>query len=138
MSDENDPSWRIEPDAELSALTHAVIGAAIEVHRILGPGLDEGLYERAMCIELGLRKIPFLKQIVVEVGYKGEVIGEKRLDLIIDGRLVVELKAIEALAAVHEAQLHTYLKITKIRLGLLINFNSTLLKDGIRRVIRKE
>ena len=88
-----------------------------------------------MCIELRLRNIPFARQVIVQVGYKDEVIGEKRLDLIIANRLVVELKAIEQLAPVHSAQMRTYLKITRCRLGLLINFNVPVLKDGIKRII---
>jgi GxxExxY protein len=127
-----------EPGPELNALTQAVIGAAIEVHRNLGPGLDEGCYERAMCVEFKLRAISFVRQVVIEVGYKGEIIGEKRIDLIVAGKLVVELKAIEQLNSVHQAQLNTYLKITRLTLGLLINFNVLLLKDGIRRVIRSD
>ena len=124
-----------EPDPRLDLLTEAVIGAAIEVHRTLGPGLDEALYEAALCIELKLRKIPFAKQVLVEVEYKGEVIGEKRLDLLVAGQLIVELKAVESIAPLHKAQVLTYQRITKLKLGLLINFNSTLLKEGIRRIV---
>ena len=126
---------RLEPDPALDELTGAVIGAAIEVHRQLGPGLDEILYESGLCIELRLRNIPFTRQVVVPVLYKGEVIGSKRLDLIVDNRIVVEIKAVESLTALHKAQLHTYLKIMNYKLGLLINFNCTVLKDGIKRVI---
>jgi GxxExxY protein len=126
-----------EPDAEFDALTGNVIGAAIEVHRQLGPGLDEGLYENALAIELRLRGIKFSRQVIVPVVYRGEAIGEKRLDLVIEGRLVVELKAVEQLASVHKAQVLTYLKITGLRLGLLINFNVPALKEGIKRIIRK-
>jgi len=126
---------RLEPDPELDELTGAVIGAAIEVHRQLGPGLDEKLYESGMCVEFRLRKIPFARQLIVPVTYKGEVIGEKRLDLIVGNRIIVEIKAVEALTALHKAQLHTYLKIMRFKLGLLINFNCPVLKDGIKRVI---
>jgi GxxExxY protein len=126
----------IEPDPQLDALAHRVIGAAIEVHRRLGPGLDEGLYEQALSIELRLLGIAFARQVVVAVTYRGETIGEKRLDLVIDGRLVVELKAIEEIGRVHKAQLLTYLKITGHKLGLPINFNVAILKDGIHRIIR--
>jgi GxxExxY protein len=131
---QDEQAWP-EPDAELDALAHAVIGAAIEVHQTLGPGLDEALYQAALCIELRLRGIAYAKQVIVEVEYKGEKIGEKRLDLLVGGRLIVELKAVESIAPLHKAQVLTYEKITRLRLGILINFNCTLLKDGIRRII---
>jgi GxxExxY protein len=127
----------VEPDPELDALATAVIGAAIEVHRRLGPGLDEILYESALCIEFRLRGISFNRQVIVPVLYKGELIGEKRLDLIVDNRLVIEIKAVESLTALHKAQLHTYLKIMSLKLGLLINFNCPVLKDGIKRVVNR-
>ena len=126
---------RLEPDPALDELTAAVIGAAIEVHRHLGPGLDEMLYESGLCLEFRLRNISFARQVIVPVLYKGEVIGEKRLDLIVDNRLIVELKAVESLTALHKAQLNTYLKIMRYKVGLLINFNCPILKDGIKRVI---
>ena len=97
--------------------------------------MNESLYEAAMCIELRAHNIPFARQPIFPVMYKGEAIGECRLDLLVGGRLVVELKAVEALAPVHKAQVITYLKILNLELGLLINFNTTLLKDGIKRVI---
>ena len=127
----------VEPDAELDALASAVIGAAIEVHRNLGPGLDEILYEAGLCVEFRLRGISFARQVVVPVIYKGEVIGDKRIDLIVENRLILELKAVECLTALHKAQLHTYLKIMKLKLGLLINFNCSVLKDGIKRVVNR-
>lgn len=125
-----------EPDRELDALATAVIGAAIEVHCGTGPGLDEASYENALAIEFRLREIPFSRQVVIQVGYKGETIGERRLDFIIGGKMILEIKAIEQLAPVHKAQVNTYLKITGLKLGLLINFNVPLLKDGIKRIIR--
>jgi GxxExxY protein len=133
---DDEKSMLNEPDAQLDALAHQVIGAAIEVHRRLGPGLDEGLYEQALSIELPPRRIAFARQVVVPVNYRNESIGEKRLDMVIEGRLVVELKAIEEIGRVHKAQLLTYLKITGHKLGLLINFNVAILKDGIHRIIR--
>lgn len=121
---------------EMNALTGAVIGACIEMHRQLGAGLDESNYEEALRIELDLRKIPFVRQPIVSVGYKGHVVGQRRLDFIIDGKLVHELKAVEELAPVHTAQVLTYLKITQLKLGLLVNFNTAVLKNGIKRIIR--
>jgi len=132
--DDEDPPF-VEPDRELDALAHAVIGAALEVHKYYGPGLDEDLYQRAMEIELGARRIQFVRQAFVEVEYKGQPIGTRRIDLIVGGRLVVELKAVEALSKLHKAQLQTYLRITGHELGLLINFNVILVKDGLKRVI---
>ena len=124
-----------EPDQELDGLAHEVIGAAIEVHRQLGPGLLESAYEEALCIELTLRGIPFVRQPIVTVSYKGRPVGESRLDLLVGGCLIVELKAVEALAPIHSAQVISYLRITGHRLGLVINFNVSMLKDGIKRIV---
>lgn len=132
--DDEDPPY-VEPDRELNALAHAVIGAALEVHKKLGAGLDESMYRNAMCIELRKRGIPFVCEMLVDVLYDDEVIGHRRMDLFVGGRLVVELKAVERLAPIHKAQLRTYLKITRSKLGLVINFNEILLKDGIGRVV---
>ena len=132
--EEEDLQWG-EPDPVVDALAKAVIGAAIEVHRHLGPGLDESLYETAMARELTLRNIRFAKQVDMPVLYKGELLGEKRLDFLIDQKLVLELKAVEQLTPLHKAQVKTYLKIAGLSLGLLINFNVSLLKEGIKRVI---
>ena len=126
----------VEPDRELDALASAVIGAAIEVHRRTGPGLDEASYENALAIEFRLRGIQFARQVLIQVGYKGEVIGERRLDFLVGGKLILEIKAVEQLAPVHKAQVNSYLKITGHKLGLLINFNVPILKDGIKRIIR--
>ncbi len=116
-------------------LTGRVIGAAIEVHRILGPGFAESAYESALCIEFAERRIPFQRQVVVELGYKGRSVGESRMDLLVDGSLIVELKAVEKLLPLHEQQLLSYLKTTGHAIGLLINFNSITLRSGIRRVV---
>ncbi len=132
--EEEDPPY-VEPDVELDALAKVVIGAAIEVHKQFGPGLDEALYEAAMEVELRRRDIPFQPQVHVDVQYKGEVIGQRRIDLLIAGRLIVELKAVEQLTPLHKAQVLTYLRITRLKLGLLINFNVILLKDGLKRII---
>lgn len=125
-----------EPSAELDRLAHAVIGAAIEVHRHLGPGYLESVYEEALAIECGLRAIPFERQKAVAVNYKGNAVGEGRIDLLVGRRAIVELKAVDALAPIHTAQVLSYLKATGLTLGLLINFNVAVLKDGIKRIIR--
>jgi GxxExxY protein len=116
-------------------LTQRIIGCAIEVHRQLGPGLLESIYEAALAVERELASIPYTRQIVVPVRYKNRLIGEHRLDLIVSGQVVVELKAVERHEPVFDAQLLSDLKLTGRSLGLLINFNARLLKDGIKRVI---
>jgi GxxExxY protein len=121
---------------ERDPLTHAVIGAAIEVHREMGPGLLESIYQRCMEQELKLRKLEFVKQARLPLIYKGNALDDEFiLDIFFPERLVVELKAVEKLLPVHEAQLLTYLRLSKTRLGLLINFNVPVLKDGIKRMI---
>lgn len=125
----------VEPDPELEAFAREVLNAAFEVYKQTGPGLGESLYEEAMCHELSLRGIPFQRQVIYEVQYKGIVIGKKRVDLLVGSRLIVEIKAAQEILALHRSQLLTYLKIAGFRLGLLINFNSVLLREGIKRVI---
>ncbi len=117
-------------------LTGAVIGAAIEVHRVLGAGFLESLYENALAVELRRRNISFERQKVILVNYKGHPIGQNRLDFLIENRLVVELKAVANLTPLHEAQALSYLKATNLNLALLINFNVTRLKNGIKRIVR--
>ena len=124
-----------EPDDETSALSHAVLGAAIEVHRLLGPGFLERVYERALCIELALRKIPFERQREFEVHYKGECVGEGRLDLLVGDRLVVELKAIKEVPHVDVIRTVSYLRSTDLLLALIINFDVPVLRDGVQRVV---
>lgn len=124
-----------EPGEEVDALARKVIGAAIEVHRELGPGYLESVYEEALIIELGLRDIPFERQKTFALDYKGHSVGQGRMDLLIDNKLVVELKAVQALTPIHHAQVLSYLKANKLQLGLLLNFNVPLLKKGIQRVI---
>jgi GxxExxY protein len=126
---------RDEPSEELDQLAHAVIGAAIEVHRILGPGFLESVYEDALCVELELRGIPFANQKEIKLYYKGHDVGKDRLDVLVAEKLIVELKAVEALAPIHSAQVISYLKATGLHLGLLINFNVPVLKNGIKRVV---
>jgi GxxExxY protein len=115
-------------------LTHTIIGAAIEVHRTLGPGLLESAYEECLAHELTLQHVPFERQKPVPVVYKGMKLEcGYRIDLLVDGRVVVELKAVEVLAPVHDAILLTYLRLSGCKIGLLINFHVAVLKDGIRR-----
>jgi GxxExxY protein len=117
-------------------LTHQIIGMAMEVHRELGPGLLESAYEACLCHELWLAGISFQKQRDMPVVYKGlELDCGYRLDILLPGRLVVELKTVDALLPVHEAQLLTYLRLSGIEKGLLINFKVALLKDGIKRMV---
>lgn len=125
----------MEPDKELDQLAHEVIGAAIEVHRILGPGFLESVYEEALCIELTLRGIPFERQYAISLDYKEHLVGESRLDLLVAGKLIVELKSVDELAPIHFSQVISYLKATSHKLGLLINFNVPILKEGIKRII---
>jgi GxxExxY protein len=112
-----------------------VIGALIEVHRELGPGLLESTYEACLVHELGLRGIPFERQKAVGVRYKGLVIDcGYRLDVVVERRIILELKAVERLLPIHTAQLVTYLKLAEMSVGLLVNFNVRVLKEGLKRV----
>ena len=121
---------------EFEELSRAVIGCAIEVHRELGPGLLESAYEQCLAHELRLKGIAFELQKVMPVEYKGVLIDcGYRLDLVVEGRLIVELKAVSAIEPIHEAQLLTYLKLAKVKTGLLINFNVPLLREGIKRLV---
>jgi GxxExxY protein len=124
-----------EPDAELNELSRVVLDAALEVHRALGAGFAECVYEEALAVELALRQVPFVRQAPTALKYKGYIVGEGRLDLIVNGRLIVELKAVEALAPLHFAQTLSYLRASGCRLGLLINFNVPQLRRGVRRVV---
>lgn len=116
------------------ALTDAIIGAAIEVHRILGPGLLESVYETALCHEFSLRGIAHQRQVAVDVIYKGVTIEGQRLDLLVQGEVVVELKSLSKLPDVAKAQLLSYLKATGLKRGLLINFGEFKLIDGVKRI----
>jgi GxxExxY protein len=118
------------------AVSHTVIGAAIEVHRVIGPGLLESVYEMALCRELWLRGIEVERQVPVPVHYKGGVLGcDIRLDILVKRSVIVEVKAVEKLTPVHKAQLLTYLRLQDLWLGLLINFNVEVLRYGVRRVL---
>ncbi len=122
---------------QFDTLSRQVIGCAIEVHRHLGPGLLESSYEQCLAHELHLQGISFVAQKPLPVIYKGLTLDcGYRVDLLVEGRLIVELKSVKALAAIHEAQLLTYMKLADIKTGLLINFNEVLLKNGIRRFVR--
>jgi len=124
--------------AHINQLTHRIIGVAIEVHRELGPGLSESAYERAFSIELKAAGLAFTRQVGVPVTYKGEVIAEYRPDIIVAGLVLVEIKSVEQLTAVHEAQMRTYLRVTGCELGLVLNFNEEVLRSGIRRVVLQQ
>ena len=120
---------------DINELTGKVIGAAIEVHKLLGPGLLESAYETCLCRELDLQKIKYEKQKEIPVNYKGLILDcGYRLDLLVENILIVELKACDSIENIHKAQLLTYLKLTGIEVGLLINFNVPVLKEGIVRI----
>ena len=116
-------------------LTHRIIGAAIEVHSLLGPGLLESAYEECLCLELVLRDIPFERQVPLPIVYKSTtILRAYKPDLLIDKAVIVELKTVEKILPVHEAQLLTYLRLSGLERALLFNFNSVPLKSGIRRL----
>ena len=115
-------------------LTELIIGAAIEVHRILGPGLLESIYEEALCYELVLRGLKFQRQIEINVKYKNKIIKGQRLDILVEGKVVVELKSVTKLPTVAMAQTLSYLKATRLKCALLINFGEKKLIDGIKRI----
>ena len=120
---------------DINQLTGKVIGAAIEVHKTLGPGLLESVYEECLCHELTLQKIAFERQKELPVEYKGLKLSlGYRIDILVKEQLILELKACDAIQPIHEAQLLTYLKLSGIKYGLLINFNTTYLKDGLKRL----
>ena len=113
-----------------------IIGAAIEVHKMLGPGLLESAYEECLCRELHLRGIEFERQVPLPLNYKGiDIDCSYRLDSLVEDKVIVELKSIEGLEPIHEAQMLTYLKLRNAWLGLIINFNVMMLKDGVRRLV---
>ena len=118
------------------SLSNKVIGCAIEVHRELGPGLLESAYEQCLAVELSRLQIPFQLQVDLPINYKGMPLScGYRIDLLIDKQLIVELKSIEQLLKIHEAQILTYMKLSKVNLGLLLNFNVPILKRGIKRFV---
>jgi len=119
-----------------SGLTQAIIGCAIEVHRALGPGLLESVYEECLCYELRQKRIHFERQKTLPLAYKKVTleVGYK-LDLVVEGKVIIELKCVEKLMPVHEAQIMTYLRLTGIKTGLIVNFFTPVLKDGIKRIV---
>lgn len=120
---------------ELDALVQQTIGALLAVHRELGSGMSEGVYAAATRVELNERAIPFETEVRVSVRYRGRFLCHQRLDLFVDRRLVVEIKSVEHLHPVHVAQVVSYLRLTGARVGLLVNFNVPMLKEGIRRIV---
>lgn len=116
-------------------ITNTVIGCAIEVHRVLGPGLLESVYEAALCVELGLVQRHFARQVSIPLVYKGVSLADHRVDLVVERRVVVEVKSVTRLEPVHVAQIMTYLRILDLRIGLIINFNGAVLRQGIKRVM---
>jgi len=123
-----------EPGDELDQLAYEVIGAALAVHKALGPGHAESVYVNALRVELEARRIPFEHEKSYQVYYRGTPVGAGRLDLLVAGKLIVEVKAAEELHSLFTSQVIAYLKANNLRLGLLINFNCVLLKNGVRRI----
>lgn len=120
---------------ETEEMARRVIGAAIEVHRQLGPGYLEQVYQRALSVELNYQKIKHVVESPTRIIYRGTDVGEGRIDLLVTGHLVIELKTVEAIKDIHRAQVISYLKATGLRLGLLMNFNTPTLKEGLQRII---
>lgn len=121
---------------EFDELSKRVIGCALEVHRTLGPGLLESAYEQCLAYELARAQLPFQLQVALPVNYKGlQLDCGYRIDVLVDGKLIVELKSVEQLLPIHEAQLLTYMKLARVPVGLLINFNVPLLRHGIKRLV---
>jgi len=120
---------------ERDPLTEKIIGCAIEVHRTLGPGLLESTYESALCVELRSAGLNFERQLIVPIVYKGQPVGDYRLDLLVEKLVIVEIKSVDRFDPIFEAQLLAYLKITGAKRGLLLNFISRLLKDSIKRLV---
>jgi GxxExxY protein len=131
-----EPTENREVVKDINKLTELVIGCAIEIHRALGPGLLESAYEICLCRELSLRNVPFECQKPLPLTYKGAKLDcSYRADLIVGGKILVEIKSVDRLAAIHEAQLLSYLRLSGLSVGLLINFNERVLTHGIRRKV---
>lgn len=128
----------IDMGMEINQLTRKIIGAAIEVHKIIGPGLLESIYEECLCYELHLQGINFECQKTIPLIYKGHNLNcDYRLDVLVEDKVILELKSVEELCPIHEAQLITYLRLTDKSIGLIINFNVDILKNGIKRIVNK-
>ena len=119
----------------LNKISEKIIGCAIEVHKFLGQGLLESIYEKALCYEFDLNKIQYKNQVGVPIIYKGHELGEYRIDLLVEEEIIVEIKSTDRMTNIFEAQVLSYLKKTGKKLGLLINFNVPVLRDGIKRII---
>jgi GxxExxY protein len=128
----------VQPSQEVNDLARTVLGVCIDVHRELGPGLPEEAYERALAIEFDARGIAYKRQHRIVVQYKGVPIATVKLDFLIEERLVLEAKSVDLLTPIDRKQVVRYLQITQLSLGLLVNFNVMMLKDGIRRVFRSD
>jgi GxxExxY protein len=120
---------------DLEKLIHDTIGCCVAVHRALGPGLLEMIYSRAVALELGAAGIAFERERTYPVTYRGELLCEQRLDFVVGGNVVVEIKSVEHLTRLHDAQLLNYMRVARLRVGLLMNFNVPALKDGLRRKV---
>jgi GxxExxY protein len=118
----------------LNQITNAVIGACIAVHRELGPAYSEEIYEAALALEFDARGISYSRQHEIEVVYRGHVVGRGRIDFLVEQHVVLEIKAVDQLGPIHTAQVISYLRTTCGRLGLLVNFRTKMLKDGIKRI----
>jgi len=122
-------------ETETHDITERIIGCAIEVHRHLGPGLLESVYENSLCIEMSAANLAFKRQVAVPLYYKGELVSEHRPDLVVEDAVIVEIKSIERLDKIHTAQMLTYLRVAGLRTGLILNFNTWAWRDGLRRVL---
>lgn len=120
---------------DINKLSETIIKCAIEIHRNLGPGLLENVYQKAFCIELNMAGLNFENEKAIEIKYKDQMIGQFRLDILVENKIVVELKSVERNDPLFEAQILSYMKLGGYKLGLLINFNNKLLKEGIKRLI---
>jgi GxxExxY protein len=126
----------LKGDDKWNELTGKIIGACLEVHSNLGPGLLESMYEDCLCIELCSKGIPFERQCLIPVIYKGNIISDPlRMDLLVSSLVVIELKSVEKILPIHQAQLLTYMKLAKLPVGLLVNFNESSLPNGIKRYL---
>jgi GxxExxY protein len=122
-------------DDELEHLVHTTIGCCIEVHRVLGPGLLEGIYRKAICLEQCANGLVHETEKLIPVIYRGEVLCHQRLDLVVEQKLLLEIKSVERLAPIHHAQVRSYLRVSELRVGMLMNFNVPVPPDGMRRIV---